>query len=284
MPEKRKVVLLEGSDGKNLDDVYEQLVKEAAIEESTYALPRGYLSWSQVGSYMRCPKAYEWRYIKGIISPPPARMAEGSAIHKGLEAGHREQKKTHKVPPLDVFLDAWHMKWKNVSKEIKDWEGETSRIVEVRDKTFLTDYRATRVPVLRPVGVEERFYSMLGKIPVLGFIDLIDHEKSGKTVVDVKVVSRTKSEADVNSDGQLTLYSCVTGVEQVRFDCFVKLKKAPVIKTISSTRTATDHVWIERVFDGVAKAISTGIFPPCDPSSWICSEKWCGFWDICRGA
>jgi len=26
-------------------------------------------------------------------------------------------------------------------------------------------------------------------------------------------------------------------------------------------------------------AIKTGIFPPTNPDSWWCSEKWCGYWD-----
>ena len=277
-------MFLEGSDGKDLDDVYEQLVREATLEESIYALPRGYLSASQVNSYLRCAKAYEWRYIKGAISPPPARMIEGRAMHRGLEAGHREQKRTSKVPPLDIFLDAWRDGWKDMSREIVDWEGETAHTVETRDRTFLVDYRTTRVPKLRPVAVEQRFYTMIGKIPVLGFIDLIDDEKEGKTIVDSKIVSRVKSAAETNSDGQLTLYARVAAVERVRFDCFVKLKTKPAIKTVESTRTAADYMWIERVFDDVAKAISAGIFPPTDPANWACSEKWCGYYDRCRGA
>ena len=30
------------------------------------------------------------------------------------------------------------------------------------------------------------------------------------------------------------------------------------------------------------KSIKTGIFKPCEPGHWLCDEKWCGYWPICK--
>lgn len=40
---------------------------------------------------------------------------------------------------------------------------------------------------------------------------------------------------------------------------------------------------VEHIVEDVAKQISAGIFPRCDPESWCCSPQWCGYWDLCRG-
>jgi len=118
---------------------------------------------------------------------------------------------------------------------------------------------------------------------VVGFVDLINHdEETGEDIVtDHKVVGKSKSQNETDADLQLTVYSHVHAIPVVQFTSFVKSKK-PKISIVRSTRTKWDGLWAEKVFEGVAKGISAGYFPPCDPSSWTCTKKWCGFGDHCR--
>ena len=274
------------ADGGPIDAQFKRLTDTARLPKCELYLPRGYLSVSQVLSYVRCPMQYYWRYIKGIVFPPQARMVEGKAMHKSLEVGHRVYKNTHTPAPLDVLLDAYHDAWKEMKKDVESWDGEKEDAIVVRDRTFLTDYRTNFVPKMRPQEIERRFWLSMGKnnIPVVGFVDLIDLEEDDEpAIVDHKIVAKSKSQAEVDNDLQLTVYSYANGASKVRFDSFVKLKK-PKIAIARSTRVPADGRWAARVFDTVGQAISSGNFPTCDPSNWACTEKWCGYYSMCRGA
>lgn len=285
--EAPKVVFLEGAEDVDPEDEYNRLVEEATLVESELTLPRGYLSVSQVSMYMRCGLQYAFRYVDDLIRAPGLALVEGTAIHRAVEVGLREKMESGTPAPLDVMLDAWRDKWAEASKDVEDWGDDgkyaAAREVERRATSFVRTYHTDHIPTIRPESVENRFWTTVGenRIPVLGFIDLIDAFKH-RTVVDHKVVKSAKSQADADSDLQLTLYSKVSGTNEVGFDCFVKTK-TPKVKSVRSKRTPTDHVWMERVFDHVAQAINDGVFLPADPTSWSCSPKFCGYYHMCRG-
>lgn len=281
----KQAVLLSERPGGSLEEELSKLQDTNQIPECKLELPTGYLSVSQVLMYMRCPLQYYHRYVKGVIIPPMARLTEGRAMHKALETGHKEQKLRGEVPPLDVFLDAYRDAWVGMKDEIADWEGENENDIMHRDRVLLSEYHGTFVPKMSPVRVESRFWAPFGKhnIPVVGFVDLIDHDKKENThfVVDHKVVGKSKSQAEADSDLQLTVYSHVHATPDVQFTSLVKSKK-PKISIVRSKRTKPDGLWAEKVFEATAQGISAGYFPPCDPSSWACTEKWCGYAKLCR--
>lgn len=283
----KTAVLLSERAGGTLEEELCRLQDDGQVPECSLDLPTGYLSVSQATMYMRCPLQYYWRYVKGVIVPPAARMAEGRAVHKALETGHKEQKQSGEAPPLDIFLDSYRDAWVDAKDTIEDWGDENEKDIMHRDVVLLTEYRMTHVPKMRPVRVESRFWASFGEanIPVVGFVDLINHSEEDKsdTVIDHKVVGRAKSQNDVNSDLQLTVYSHVHATPGVQFTSFVKTRK-PKVSIVRATRMPQDGLWAEKVFDAVARGISAGYFPPCDPASWNCTERWCGFAKLCRYA
>lgn len=288
---ENELFVLDGMPGVDEEDDFKRLVAEAELEESALHLPRGYLSVSQVSMYLRCGMQYKFRYVDELIRPPGVALVEGSAMHKALEVGLREKMTSGKVAPLDVMLDAWQDTWKEKKKEVVDWgesSNETERTVETRAQALVGKYHAEHLPQRNPAGVEQRFWTMIGetRTPVLGYIDLVDLETvsgiPGSTVVDHKVVRAAKSQAETDSDIQLTIYAYVTKTPRVGFDSFCKTKK-PQIKTTRSLRTLQDFKWATYIFDTVAQNISKGFFMPTNPANWVCSPKFCGYYDICRG-
>lgn len=267
------------------DAEYKALVEQHQIAESQVKLPKGYLSASQVGMYMRCPKSYEHRYVYDRINPPKARMTEGSAIHKALEVAHKARKGTGKPAPLDQMREAYHKYWIEKRSEM-EYEDETEEVIVKRDERFLELYHRECIPKIIPEQVELGFFVNITElnIPVKGYIDLIDsgEEDGMHTVVDHKVVDRAKTAAMVAGDMQLTLYAHVTGLPKARFDMFIKTK-TPKIQELRTVRFTRDIKWVEGIFTDVATAISKGVFPPCDPTSWMCNENQCGYWKFCRG-
>lgn len=291
MPEER-TVFIEGADSLEEDEEFQKLINQAALEESALQFPRGYISISQLNMFLRCGLQYKFRYVDALVSPPGVSLIEGSSMHRALEVGLREKKDTGKAAPVSVMTDAWRDEWIEQKKDVEEWgddgEYKTAQLLENRGLAWLQDYHANKMPNINPIDVEQRFWTTIGKnnIPVLGYIDLIDQDKidlvDGQTVVDHKVVRSSKSQADADNDPQLTLYSMATQARRVRFDCFVKTK-TPKIKSVSSTRTPHDYHWLARIFDKVAETISAGVFLPCDPTSWVCTRKFCGYYRMCRG-
>ena len=112
-----------------------------------------------------------------------------------------------------------------------------------------------------------------------GFIDLITDTG---VVVDYKTVKRSKNQAEVDADLQLSLYAYLAGVKKVAFISFVK-KKVPDVQLIESTRTMAQKKWAMRVLARSVDGIEKGFFPLADPTHWICSDKYCDFWSKCRG-
>ena len=271
--------------GDDVDEEYKRLVEEGQIAEAGLQLPKGYLSVSQVNMYLRCARSYEMRYVKGVIRPPKARMTEGSAIHKALEVAHKHRKNSKQPAKLDMLLDAYSTYWQAKKAEV-EFEDETETDIMKRDETFIRLYHRDFIPKIVPEQVEMRFWMPMTefKIPVMGFIDLVDsgEEDGMHTVVDHKVVDRRKTKAMADGDMQLTLYAHVTGLPKARYDMFVK-NKTPILDTLRTVRTSKDIKWVEQIFSSVAQAIAKGVFPPCDPTGWMCNSDQCGYWSECRG-
>ncbi len=289
---EERTLFIEGANSLEEDEEFQKLIDQSELEESALQSPRGYISISQLNTYIRCGLQYQFRYIDDMVSPPGVALIEGSTIHKALEVGLREKMDTGKVGPLSVMKDAWSDAWKENKKGVVDWEEEgeqkTARVIEQRGLYLLNEYHRVKMPAINPIGVEQRFWTSIGEhnIPVLGYIDLVDQDKidliEGRVVVDHKVVKSSKSQGDADSDPQLTLYAKVSNTNRVRFDCFCKTK-TPKIKSVESTRTHKDYLWLSKIFDRVAEAINAGMFLPADPTSWACSQRFCGYYHICRG-
>jgi hypothetical protein len=289
-------------------------VADEAFDEppSRIALPKAYLSISQVNMYLRCPKQYEFRYVQDHKRPPAVPMALGSSGHVALETTHHHIV-DHDVPaPTEQLLDCFSDKWTELSALIEDWEGEKPGLVKDKGVALVRMYNERYAPAVKPQaneqkqdrGIEKKFEITVAGVPMLGYIDLIDTNsplafseeelelmrKSGQTVpeelrsavVDFKFKGKSMAQTEVDGSLQMTLYSLATGIYAIRFEQLLKTK-TPTIKRATAVRTKADHLWLQRIVRDVAEAITKGVFPPCDPTSWACSPKWCGYWHMCRG-
>ena len=139
-------------------------------------------------------------------------------------------------------------------------------------------------PRIQPVLVEQKFSVILDDIELIGYWDLIDAKSF---IRDNKSKGKTPSEDEVNKDLQFSTYAYgfrkTFGKKEkgIAMDCAIKTK-IPRAITIHTTRNDKDMEDIEKIAKGVTLAIKTGIFYP-KRDSWVCSERWCGFWGLCRG-
>lgn len=260
-------------------------------------LPKGVISPSQFDMFRRCARQYMYRYIEDRIQPPAVAMVKGSAIHYGAEVTHRSTIETGSPLPLEAAEQEVADLYEAKSEDIEDWEGEDkSKEKEAAVRNFRIYYYQA-VPKIKPLKVEHTFAQFIGTVPVRGVIDLIDSVVTDtptvdddpdnlpmvEVVSDLKVTSRKWPEQKIRHAAQLTFYSIVEDTERVRVDFLLDQKSGTKYDPIRSLRTIVDKQILVEDVEEVVFLIKKGNFPRCDPTSWVCTPRFCGYYERCRG-
>lgn len=274
-------------------------------------LPRGYLSPSQVGMFLKCPKSWELAYLQGKPRKTSARMFQGVNVHSAVEMMLKGKLETGLLPTQDMATDAFSDSFETSKNLIEDWEGENESSVKDLGVKCTKAYHSEAADKATPIEVEKTFHAVFkspdGKIrlPVLGRIDSIQVQThteqeyqdirealavkqplKPKRVHDLKVVKSKWSPDDLANDLQFAVYAGVEHVPDVQVDMVVKggaKVPRPHYEALTGviSNKMIDHA--QAVVVGVAQSIALGHFPMTDPSNWWCGEKWCSMWQHCRG-
>jgi PD-(D/E)XK nuclease superfamily len=254
-------------------------------------LPNGTFSHSQYSRYKTCPKSYEFRYVEGRVLPPGVAAFRGTSVHAGVEAAHKHLIETKAPPLLEQMRAVVSDAFDEGKAEVLDWDGEQPGTVKDLSLKLYDRYHHDNLPQLRPVAAEEGFAVRIGTVPVVGFIDLVERHAGFAApkpddpliVVDLKTSASKWSASDVEKDTQTTLYSIVKNTFAARIDNLVMLKAGPALHRLETPRTATQKRIVIEDLEETVDLVKRGIFPKTSIDSWACSEKWCGYWSLCRG-
>lgn len=276
-------------------------LEKTAIDSTYYSerLPRGYLSISQVGQYIKCGEAYRRRYLLDQMSPSTYFQVQGRGVHKAAEKLHLSMiaKAPISLPEMQQIYADSH------DTEIKDAIIDKDDDVDIKSLKdvglgLATKYHAVAlgkgkddktglpVPAVKPVAAERVIRTIITPeqgepIPFMGVIDLEEED----AISDIKTKKRAGSNADSDNSLQLSLYAYVTGKPTVRLDQLVKPTKTqgPRFIRLSAIRTKNEVMHAVDVVAEVAEDIAAGRFRRTNPENWWCSEKWCPYWSECRG-
>lgn len=291
-----------------------------------YTLPKPYLSASQISTYLRCPMQYEFRYIKGITSPPAVAMMVGSAVHSGLEMYYNDRldKNPMKYKPEQIAEFAITSLEEEVSEKEIPLEGSEKDDTVTHINNAVVPYVNHVGPHFDPISVESeiRYISTCG-VEVLGYLDLErapmkleleadypDPEKRetaaslglGNRICDHKITGKKWALSQLENSLQFHLYVMATGKHNVEIHNVVKSTKTAASKVSEAdfllpSQDMTKNIrllrhkfnpmhfhHIEVLIERVACGISSGVFTPTDLGNWCCSERFCGYWYLCRGA
>ncbi len=122
-----------------------------------------YVSPSRLNLWLRCPQAYNNRYVDGIVTPTTPRLFLGRAVHRGLEFYHRYRQEGVRLYPEYV---GEHIKktWaRAVDEECITFEStDDGRKLQSQAVDLVTAYLA-QVPEddIAPIAVEQRFEAPL---------------------------------------------------------------------------------------------------------------------------
>lgn len=253
------------------------------------------LSPSALKTYMRCPKQFEFAYIKGMKLPPNLKMVFGSSVHKGLETNYAHKfvkKKDLKMADVqDAFVTDIRTRVKKENVAITKTELGAS--VDEGTK-IIAQYQTLVAPRVQPILPPEM--ELVAPMPgakrkLRGFIDLVADVSQGfaatlKNVLrDTKTSVRMYTQEQADTDIQLTVYAYLLRAvkkiipSKVQFDVIVRKSPKADCKTVTSNRTQESFKRLEDQFKGIESSIRAGIFYPTD-NHQTCS--WCGYASICH--
>lgn len=167
-------------------------------------------------------------------------------------------------------------------------------------KLYITDV----LPTIDPVSVQREVRTtVLPGVDILGYVDLVERAGDGSLVVTDNKASlsgkASRTPAKAMTDQQLALYQAMIAKEDGNtpmsrgwriLDIGYKktvAKFSTILVREQSVATANklNDLTMQSVTQqaGALLAIEkTGLFPPTGRGTWKCSEKWCGYFDICE--
>ena len=248
------------------------------------------LSPSRISQFERCQLQYYFREVEGRKTPPGIALVIGGSVDKSASVDLQNKVDTGELLPLDAVQTAARDHLENEWAGGVQNDGEDSEDKgEVIDLTvrLATLHHEEVAPLRKPVGVQMAFGVQVSESVVLtGHIDILEAD----AVVDTKTIKAKPSKIKGDHLVQTQLYAVGVKVNggvlpsKVKLDYLVKNKtvktellEAPV--TPESAQAALDRLSVTaRV---IQTALKTGDFMPAPADSYICAEKWCGYFSHC---
>jgi len=239
-----------------------------------------HVSHSQVNMWLRCPRQWEFRYVKGLKMPPSGALIEGGCYHRALEVNFRQKITSFEDLAIDECLDVYSDEWEKrlIEEESVDWGNKHPGTYKDEGYSLVTEYIASTAFSVQPISVEEITVSEVAGVTFVCIPDLVDIRK---IVIDHKTSARSYNQDDVDKDIQASAEAFVLG-RPIVFHNHVAIKsKVPRIQVVKSYRTRADIEWWEDMAAKVVSQMKTGVAPP-NPIGWHCSPRFCGFYELCR--
>lgn len=247
------------------------------------------LSSSRVGLYQKCGLAWDFRYNKGIKSPPGVALHVGKATHQSVELNLRGKIEGIAVPldeARELAGSALVEMWKKEPPMLTDEDGSPDKARgAAQDKAVaLAGLHHTEVaPGIEPAAVEEGFIIELpGPYDIQGFKDI---RATDNAIRDTKTASKSPgSEAAIQSD-QLALYAWDAELAgrpapYVALDYLVATKTPKAVSLMANPGPEEFRRVADR-FSAAWKGMAAGVALPAPRDSWMCSAKFCGYFAMC---
>ena len=250
-----------------------------------------YLSVSQITMLQRCPKQYEYRYIKNLKMPPTSSLILGSSVHKGCEINYISKYKSKTQAPLDEVMDAFSKTYDeadttDLSKEEKESYKKSKDSGYAMTKAHYTNLAPSVVPINLP---EEEFMFQMPNVkrPILGYIDLYGKVfgNSKPVIIDNKTSKVKYTQWQVDCSIQLKVYKmakasqlgCKTTEIDSSIDAILNQKVASTQRLFADSQV--DETELQSCISQLERIIDLGLFYPTY-NHMTCA--WCGYAHICR--
>jgi len=248
------------------------------------------LSWSRLRAYLGCPKAFEFRYVRGEAPAFTASsLVLGGAVHDLVAQHHIDLlcgEDSSQIDAASFITSCFEDADPVVRFGAREDPGQLAEVGAAMTHAIL---EASIVESgLSIAGVEERFEAEVvdGLPPVVGVIDLMLTDADGNlTLIDFKTTRSNWSASKLKEQaGQLLLYGQMLErkgetVGSLRFVTVTKALDAKVTTLTVDSSVERREAMLEQL-RMVWRGIEAGAFP-ANPG-WQCSG--CPFSDRCDSA
>jgi len=256
-------------------------------------------STSSLSLLSACGEAFRRRYVEGERTPPNARMIRGRVVHTVAQGSYTRTLNEQALPTREEAEDTAATHFESAWSEGVQLEPDEQIIGEAKTKDAskdfaidLSGYHVERVaPAVHPIAVEEKMTVTLPEsdIVVHGIIDLIDLEHGADVIRDLKTSERSPNADTADKSLQLSMYAAIwradTGhlPQRLVLDHLVRTptKRQKSYVPLTTTRDDEDLQVLGRRLQSAVNLVERGVFMPAPADSWMCSEKWCGYWPTC---
>jgi hypothetical protein len=216
------------------------------------------LSYTQLGSYLRCPRSYRYRYLDGWREKDTrAAMIFGRCFEKALAALFRQE------DPGATLFQEWSV-FRDASLEYKrgeSWDRLFHQGVHLLERFV----QGNRVRIRAPQ--HDLQVKMIRNLPggheFVAYLDAIGELDGQRCVIDWKTTtSRYPEDPDglLTLDPQLICYSWIAGIPEVALVVFVR-KHLPEIQFLKATISEERRREFGRLVETTVAQIDSVEFP-----------------------
>ncbi len=249
--------------------------------------PMKSFSYSQLTSFERCPRQYEYSFILRIPTPPEGVFSFGNTMHNTLLEFYRLVQQSKQATlfteytedlSLERLLQIYEDKWLPYGYESRaHMEARKARGREI----LMTFYDKFKHDIPRVEFLEKAFKLKIGDVTVTGRIDRADKRSDGTLeIIDYKT-GKAKDQKKVDEDLQLAIYALATS------QCFNLPASKLTLYFLDEDQKVTTEPTEERLekakekITALAAAINSSDFAPT-PGKQVCS--YCPYSKICDAA
>ena len=239
-----------------------------------------HVSHSQLSLWDACPKQWEYAYVQKLRRPSSGNLILGSCYHETLEENFKKKLILGHDLDYDICADFFSTLWGKAVSNVweMNWGKSSPDALKDMGLDLIDKYLEEVAPAIIPQFVEQWLEKDLNGTKFVIRIDLID---MNNVVIDHKTSAKSYTQAAVDKDMQASASAFALG-RPIVFHNHVAVKtKTPQIQIVKTYRTHADiNYWYQKA-SAILVHMKTGYAPPRE-DSWMCSEQYCGFYDMCR--
>jgi CRISPR/Cas system-associated exonuclease Cas4 (RecB family) len=250
--------------------------------------PRPKYHQSEIHTFLKCGKQWEFRYLRGIKTPPRAAATVGRVVDKAVTHNLIEKVRTGSDVSKQEVLDVFSTQFDAEAKETEWGEDSPGEQKDVGAKLVAIHHEQV-APSIKPATVQEEFVIETDAGYDLG--GTFDLTETDDTLGDTKTSNKAYTQDGVDDSIQATLYDFAyeairkRPAKHFRFDVLIKptVKNPPRVQQLITKPSQTRREDLFDTINQMHKAIQAGVALPAPEGSWWCSKNWCGYWHLCKG-
>jgi CRISPR/Cas system-associated exonuclease Cas4 (RecB family) len=252
-----------------------------------------HISHTQISMYLKCGQQYYFRYCEGKKVPPAVAMLKGRGIHEGAHQNYKQKIESHedlkKKDIIDISVNAFEQEVKKEGFQLSKHEigiGAAGILGKAKDRiVVMADLFSEEVaPTIQPTMTEQSIIlNILDLPPIKTILDVVDNKKN---IRDLKTTGKKKTQDEIDKSLQLTMYTVAYNVLQgeppsyIIYDILVD-KNIPEYQVLGTKRDHRDFQVGYNIMKSAVQGIKKEVFMPAPEGVWWCSERFCGYWNIC---